>query len=121
MEPGEERKAPDLRHFLGILRRRRWAFLVCVIAVPAAAFAISKTSAKTYQVSVLMQVQGGSSDQQLQGQQQAPSASVVDIDSRLIQTSAVAAWPPGAEAAGRPTPILSSATSASRPTRPLDF
>jgi capsular exopolysaccharide synthesis family protein len=82
----------DLRRYLRVLWRRKWLFLVCVVAIPAAAYAISSSNAKVYQSSVLMQVQGTAVDTTLFQQQQANpnNSSSINVAARLISTTAVA-------------------------------
>ena len=82
----------DLRTYGKIFWRWKWLFLVCVLALPTAAYFLSARNAKVYESKVVMQISPLSVDSPLVGAQAAPdTAQTVNNAARLIETSGVAA------------------------------
>ena len=81
----------DARGYVRVLWRRKWLFLAIAIAVPAATYAVTTRIHKTYQASILMQVQAPAVDTTLfNSQASVPTDQSVEIASRLIETTGVA-------------------------------
>jgi capsular exopolysaccharide synthesis family protein len=81
----------DVRGVLGALWRRKWIFLVIVVVLPAAVYAMSKQATKEYESSVLLQVQAQAVDTSLFATADTtPPDQSLNAAARLIQTTAVA-------------------------------
>lgn len=83
---------PDPRAFFRVLWRRKWILILCVTLIPAAVYLYSERLTKTYEASVLMQVQANAVDGGLPVTGDfvsAPTTNTATI-ARLIQTDGVA-------------------------------
>jgi capsular exopolysaccharide synthesis family protein len=59
-----ETEGRDLRDYLGLLRRRGWILLLCVVAIPIAVYQYTKTFPEKFQASTTLQV-GSAADSPL--------------------------------------------------------
>ncbi len=86
-------KRLDLRAYARILWRRKWLLVLCLLTLPVAAYFLSARNPKTYQSSVLLQVQAPVIDTSLfsTGTDQAvPDEQTIAAAAKLIHTSGVA-------------------------------
>jgi capsular exopolysaccharide synthesis family protein len=95
--PAEEGLEPqpaqeDPRAFFRVLWRRKWILLLCITLIPAAAYVYSERLTKTYEASVLMQVQANAVDGGLPVTGDFVSAGTTNTATiaRLIETDGVA-------------------------------
>ena len=61
-DPRVAQDRPDPREFFRVLWRRKWILVLCVTLIPAAVYLYSERLTKTYEASVLMQVQSNAVD-----------------------------------------------------------
>lgn len=83
----------DLRQFLAVLKRRKWVVLACMTLIPIATFFASSSLPKTYEASVIVQVQASAIDTSLfeaSSGATAQQSPVVAATAKLAQTPALA-------------------------------
>jgi receptor protein-tyrosine kinase/non-specific protein-tyrosine kinase len=83
-----ETEERDLRDYLGLLRRRGWILLVCVIVLPILVYKYTETFPKKFEASTTLQIQSAA-DNALIGGTDSGSANVQAVAS-FVGTTAVA-------------------------------
>src|SRR4051812_29829463 len=90
----ESTSRDEIHQLLGVLRRRRWAIFMCVVAVPLAALGLSLLQTKKYAASASLLFRDPSFDQKLFGSNFAPQSRDADREAatnvRLVRLRPVA-------------------------------
>jgi receptor protein-tyrosine kinase/non-specific protein-tyrosine kinase len=79
-----------LRHYLGVVWRRKFVLLAIVLLIPAAVYAISKQVPKEYESSTTLQIEATAVSSSVFSNAVTVNASTAEDAARLIQTTLVA-------------------------------